>query len=80
MDTVSQTQSRDPYERLLCAVLVSAWKDAHGRNEYERAKALEWLRSDGAVNICELLGLPVDRLRRRLDSGDYCNSWNLGSD
>ena len=52
------------YRRLLTAVLCRAWEDAHGRNEYERAAALTWLHGDGAVSVCDWLGLPVDRLRR----------------
>ena len=54
------------YRRLLTAVLCRAWEDAHGRNEYNRAAALAWLHSDGAGNVCDWLGLPVDTLRRRV--------------
>ena len=56
----------DGYKKLLTAVLLVAWKDAHGRNSAQRAMALDWLHSAGAVNVCDWLSLPVDRLRRRL--------------
>lgn len=64
--TVSKPIKPDPYERLLAAVLCAAWKDAHGRNQRERLHALRWLHSDGAVNVCDWLGLPVDQLRAKL--------------
>ena len=65
------TDTEDPaqlkgYERLLAAVIGQAWRDAHGRNAYQRATARAWLQSDGAVSVCDWLGLPVDRLRRRV--------------
>jgi len=69
MFRVSQTQSRTPYERLLCAVLVMAWRDAHSLNAELRAAARAWLHSDGAVVACEWLGLPVERLQSRLTEG-----------
>ena len=63
--TVPKPIQRDPYERLLAAVLCRAWQDAHGRDRRERVMALRWLRSD-AGNVCDWLGLPVDQLRSRL--------------
>ena len=64
--TVSKPIQPDPYERLLAAVLLAAWKDAHGRDQRERLIALRWLRSTGAANVCDWLGLPIDHLRARL--------------
>lgn len=68
MWTVSNPTQRDPYEKLLAAVLCAAWKDAHGRNRCERAMALHWLRSTGAANVCDWLGLSVDDLRAKLNA------------
>ena len=58
---------RTPHERLLCAVIVLAWKDAHGRDEELKAAALAWLRSEDCTDACEWLGLDVGRLLSRLD-------------
>lgn len=63
---VSEIHAKDPYERLLCAVLGRAWRDAHSHNAELRAAALAWLHSAGAAGVCEWLGLPVDSLRSRL--------------
>ncbi len=65
-DTHEDPATFDGYRRLLAAVLCRAWEDAHGRNEYERAAALAWLHGDGAAALCDWLGLPVDKLRRRV--------------
>ena len=73
MHTDTDPAQLDGYQRLLTAVLTCAWRDAHGRNRYLREKALAWLRSDGAAAVCDLLGLPVDRLRRGLPDGG--ESW-----
>ena len=69
MHTDTDPAQLDGYQRLLAAVIGQAWRDAHGRNEYERAAALTWLHGDGAVSVCDWLGLPVDRLRRGLPDG-----------
>ena len=66
---VSETHARTPYERLLIAVLVTAWKDAHCRQAHIRADALWWLHSDGCSAACEWLGLDVCQLRSRLTEG-----------
>ncbi len=58
----------DGYKKLLTAVLLVAWKDAHGRNSAQRAMALHWLRSTGAANVCDWLGLSVDDLRAKLNA------------
>ena len=56
----------DGYKKLLTAVLLVAWKDAHGRNAEARAAALVWLNGPGAENLCDWLGRDVCRLRKRL--------------
>ena len=59
----------DAYERLLCAILLCAWRDATGKRSTpaHRAAALAWLDSPGAECACDWLGLDVDYLRRRCD-------------
>ncbi|MBI3957238.1 MAG: hypothetical protein HY328_00415 [Chloroflexi bacterium] len=55
----------DAYERLLCAVLLCAWRDATGKNAKLKAAALAWLHSDGAAALCDWLALDVGRVRQR---------------
>lgn len=56
----------DAERRLLAAVLLRAWRDAQGRDTANRADALVFLWGPGASRVCDLLDLPVARLRERL--------------
>lgn len=56
----------DAYQRLLIAVLVRAWDDAHGRIPAHREGARDWIRGAGALSVCDWLGLPVETLRERV--------------
>lgn len=56
----------DAHERLLCAVLLCAWRDATGKDAKMRAAALAWLSSPGAEALCDWLGLDVGLVRQRV--------------
>ncbi len=56
----------DTHEQLLAAVLLQAVRDAQSKRPQLREPAIAWLHGDGASNVCDLLGLSVEALRRRL--------------
>lgn len=56
-----------PERALLAAVVLLAWRDAHSRNQKQRAAALAWLHGPGLVAACDLLDLDAGALLGRLD-------------
>ena len=66
VDTGHTTE--DAHKRLCCAILLRAVKDVQSGNGHA-SEARSWLLSDDARNLCDLVGLSGDRVKKWVMGG-----------
>jgi hypothetical protein len=61
-DAAVDAESSSPEEKLLCAIVLRALQDAHGRPSVRQREARQWLASAACAELCACVGLPHTRI------------------